>query len=78
MKFSKTRDRFQALYPTPNMQTWVDPERGQGSRHPPGKSLLAIGFLRNTGANPSREAIDQLLLDKGFYDPLWNTLMTKK
>ena len=32
---------------------WADPEGG-----PPGKSQVVISFLRNTGTNPPREAIN--------------------
>ena len=40
--------------------TWVDPEVGMGSRTPPGKSQVAIGFLWNTGTDHPREAIGPL------------------
>ena len=37
---------------------WADLEGGQGIRiPPPGKSQVAIGFLRNIGMDPPREAI---------------------
>ena len=38
-------------------QTWEDPERGQGVRIPPGKSQVAIGFLRNTGTDPLKKQL---------------------
>ena len=31
---------------------WADPERGTGGTDPPGKSQVAICFLRNTGTDP--------------------------
>ena len=31
---------------------------GTGDRTPPGKSQVVISFLRNTGTNPPREAIN--------------------
>ena len=37
--------------------SYTDPE-GAGSLDPPRKSHVAIGFLRNTGADSSREAIE--------------------
>ena len=37
--------------------TCTDPEEGGRGPVPPGKSEVAIGFLRNTGTDPSREAL---------------------
>ena len=52
----------------------ADPERGAGSGAPIGKSHVAIGFLRNTGTDHTREAIGpkgvQLLLEGSPYGSL--------
>ena len=53
--------------------SWVGPEVGTGPPAP-GKSHVAIGFLRNPGVDPLREAIGPLgsnpeLLFKG--GPVW-------
>ena len=52
---------------------WADPEGSRGLDLPPGKSQVAIGFLRNSGRD--RPWV-QLLLEGGPYGPLWNTLTT--
>ena len=44
----------------------ADPEGGQGVWSPPGKSQVAIGFLRNTSTDPWV----QLLLEGGLNGPL--------
>ena len=53
---------------------WVDTERGEGdseSRPPPpplpGKSQVAIGFLRNSGTDIPRDAIGPMPLEGGQY-----------
>ena len=52
------------------LNTFADPEAGRGSGPPPpGKSQVAICFLRNTPQV-------QLLLENGLYGPLGNRLMT--
>ena len=54
--------------------TWADPEGARGAdphHRPPGKLHVAIGFLRNTNTDPSREAdnvkdeLDMSLEQKG-------------
>ena len=46
----------------------------RGGSGPPGKSQVAVCFLRNTGTNTSRKAIGPLwvkwLLNRGSYSPL--------
>ena len=43
----------------PRRLTWVDPDWGGGGRgfRPPGKSQVAIGFLKNTSTDQPREEV---------------------
>ena len=47
------------MFQTLSSKPWADPEGGGGTGgpDPPGKSQVAIGFLRNTSMDPPREAI---------------------
>ena len=49
------------IYNRPNEEiTCVDLEEGDQGSHPPGKSQVAIGFVRNTDTDPPQEAIGPL------------------
>ena len=54
---------------------------GKGGLDPPGKSQVAIGFLRNSGRDPLKKQVDprvQLLHEGGPYGPLKSIVDLKK
>ena len=62
------------IAPLPLGTICADPEGGRGSGPPPGKSQVAICFLRNTGNDLHRETIGpkgvQLLVEGRPHGPL--------
>ena len=65
-RFDRVRDKFVVIMFIRGNRfyvAWADPVGGGGGggvdrgSGPPGKSQVAIGFLRNTGTDPPREAI---------------------
>ena len=60
--------------------TWVVVTEWTGGSDPnPGKSRVAIGFLRHSCTDPLGKQLYpgvQLFLERGMYGPLCNTLMT--
>ena len=60
--FSKNVFAMKVIENNQSQLAWADPEKGQEVQTPPpGKSQVAIGFLRNSGTYTHRKAIGPIV-----------------